>query len=221
MTLFTLFLGLISTANAGPTGHDVQYELSTIQSDDSRWDMVGSGTVSLRGLRSSWRVADNINVTGGWRYGSTSNNVSIYDGSIAEEEDSVVYESGPQIGLNLHQISVGAKYTWAAKNWLQPYGSAAADLSIASLMLDDDTDSQGNANELSFTTISPGASATVGVEVLPFLKDARFRASVFAEAGYQLSSALGFEDDSQKDKVSIGELPLGGTLVRAGIGVRF
>ena len=219
MTLFTIFMSVISTADAGPAGHDLQYEVSTIQNQDGRWDHVGSQTLSMTGLRGSWRVTDEINVTGGWRRGTTSTSTEVYetDMAVIEEESYPVVIDGPQIGLRVDQASVGAKYTWAAKHWLQPYGSGGVELSIASLSLDDDPESEGNINEVSYTSVRPGAYAVIGLDLLPFSKDKRFRAAVFMEAGYHTSMDLSFESDTH----TVGELPLGGMVTRAGLGVRF
>ena len=219
MTLFTIFMGMISTADAGAVGHDVQYEMSTIQTQDSRWDLVGSNILSMTGVRGSWRVTDTINVTGGWRRGTTNSSADLYeaDMTVMEEGTYPIVVDGPQIGLRLDQASVGAKYTWAAKHWMQPYGSGGVEVSIASLSLDDDTDSDGNINEVSYTSVRPGAYAVAGVDFLPFSKDKRFRAAVFVETGFHTSMDLSFANDDH----TVGELPLGGVVTRAGLGVRF
>ena len=122
MTLFTLFLGLISTASAGPAGHEVQLDSTPFSSEDTRWDVVGQGTVELTGLSAGWRISPSINIIAGWRYGAMSNTMDTNDIEILESDD--VYEEynddGPSIGLKLHQVSVGANYSWEAKHWLQP-----------------------------------------------------------------------------------------------------
>ena len=224
MFLTTLFLGLSSPALAAPAGHEVQYESSTVVSEDGRWDIVGGSTMALGGVRAGWRVAPNTNITAGWRYGRTTAGTYIDEGEdIAYEEGDEVYveEASTVIAMKLHQLSLGTKYSWAAKHWLQPYGAGEAILNVGLLQLDDDPSKEGNANEISHTALAPGGALLLGVDILPFGEGARLRAAVFFEAGYQISRNLDFVDDSTKQEVSLGQLPIGGVVTRAGLGLRF
>jgi hypothetical protein len=224
MILTTLFLGLSTPALAAPAGHEVQYESSTLISEDGRWDIVGGSTLALGGIRGGWRIAPNTNITAGWRYGGAT------AGAYTSEGEDIVYEDGDEvydeeasteIGMKLHQLSLGSKYSWVAKHWLQPYGAGEAILNIGQLQLDDDSTKEGNANEISHTALAPGGALLLGVDILPFGENARVRAAIFLEAGYQLSLDLDFVDDSTKQEISLGQLPIGGVVTRAGVGLRF
>ncbi len=223
MTFFTLFMGLISTANAGPAGHELYYEASTLTSQDERWEMVNGSEMVLNGLKGGFQVVPNVHITGGWRYGSASRVLQLEGTSMISEDEEYgdIDIDGPEIGINLHQTSLGAKYTWAAKNWLQPYGAAEGILNVGVLTMDDDPRTEGNPNELSNTALSPGGSVSAGLEFLPFSANSRVQASVFLEAGYQFNFALAFADDAQKTEIPIGQLPLRGIVSRLGVGIQF
>ena len=223
MILATLFLALSGSAYAGPVGHELQITNTINTSEDPRWGMVGGGIIRLVGVRGGWHLAPGTTVTAGWHSGSRSS--SLYSDAIspsAEDEDTYIEEeSSPRLELGLHQVSAGAKYSWAARHWLQPYGAAELNLSIGTLSMDDDPDSSGNANELSHTALAPGSTMTLGIDLLPLAKDGRLRPSVFVEAGYHLSMALGFDGDATGSEPEVGQLPISGMVSRVGLGMRF
>jgi hypothetical protein len=224
MFLTTLFLGLSSPALAAPAGHEVQYESSTVISEDGRWDIVGGSTLALGGIRGGWRIAPNTRITAGWRYGGATAGAYTdgYEDIVYEDGDKVYdEEASTEVGIGLHQLSLGGKYSWVAKHWLQPYGAGEAILNVGRLQLDDDPTKEGNTNEVSHTALAPGGALLLGVDILPFGENARVRAAVFFEAGYQVSLDLDFVDDSTKQEISLGQLPIGGVVSRAGLGLRF
>jgi hypothetical protein len=226
MFIIAIVIGLFSTASAGPVGHEVALEASVLATPDPGWNMFTDQGLMTQGVRGGMLIAPKTNVTLGWRHAAVGNTLSIGDDEpVYDENDeySVAYESteGPYLGIVLDQYTIGAKYSWEPRHWMRAYVSADAILSVGHVLMDDDTSKEGNTNEIRRGAVAPGGSGTLGMELLPLGKNARIRASLFLETGYQVAMPLKFQDKSQKNDIPLGELRVQGMVTRFGIGARF
>ncbi len=221
MMFIALCLSLLSTASADNNGIEVSLEGGLMETSGSKWDLFSDGALITTGVRAGKRLAENTSVTLGWRHAAVGSTLVIGDEEIIYDDYGYEEPDGPYLGIVLDQYSLGAKHTWTVKPWFQPYVTGEAILSVGHFLMDDDPDKEGNSNEIRRGAVAPGGAATVGMDVLSFGKDARWRVALFVESGYQTGFALKFVDRTQKNDIPVGDLPLQGVVTRFGLSAQF
>jgi len=223
MMFIAISLGLLANASAGPVGHEVNIESGLMSNEDPMWEMFqGYGALLTTGVSGGIHVAPQTTVRVAWQHGATGGTLSLDgDDSVTDEYGDPLYIEGPYLGIVVDRYSVGAKYTWAATHWFQPYATGEGTLTVGHILLDDDRDKEGNPNEIRRGALAPGGLATLGAEFLPFGKNARWRIALFLETGYQATLPLKFVDRTQSKDIGIGDLRFQGVVSRMGLGARF
>ena len=140
-------------------------------------------------------------------YASSSHN------SYGYEEDMYYHSNGFSSDFVQHQLHVGPRYMWQAKDWLGVYGKAEGVVSYSSFyavpsLEAKDPDPEVKNNSFSFGgTLSGGLMGTLSLgEDIPSLL-------LYVEGGYRLQTASTYG--------SLGDLNLSGGYTSMGIGTRF
>ena len=117
-------------------------------------------------------------------------------------------------------------FPYPLQKWLLPYASTEAQLSHGYLQLGNTLDKDTATTLVTASGFGVGAVGVVGVELRSRPLFQKFQLTGYLEGGGGITTPLQFSlrdfgGDEASDSRSIGELQYGGSVVRAGVGIRF
>lgn len=190
---------------------------------DSTLDLIDSrGRLPAAGFTVGMGLNERMSAIVGFHTG-TIGTVIYSPSSINHEEGDEWGHSDEsfQIALRSHHLSAGTQWTWDVTPRLKPTATTKVMLSHNKLSMDENVNLEGSEVAVQYTSISPGLSATVGLEYSSFqIKSAHI--IVGADLGYTYYLPMSFKDrDSADEPIDIGSINVNGVFAQISVGTRF
>lgn len=219
-----LAAGLAALASAAVSGpaHAVNHELNIDYgwqgAHDPAWDFFSDNPrIGSYGLRGGMRLSERVGVVASWGRGARGGTVYL--------EDPETYDTlgSFDLAFKMHQVGLGAKADLDVSPWARPYGVLMVTGMLGTVLMDDDSDEDDNANQVRYSGFGPGGFAGLGVELFGSAPEARARFVGTLEAGYAHTFPMEFtaSGEDQVGELSVGDLGFNGLAIRMGAGVRF
>ena len=140
-------------------------------------------------------------------YGSSAQN------SYGYEEDMYYQSNSFSSDFAQHQLQIGPRYTWQAKDWIGVFGKAEAVVSYSSFYAAPSLDAKDPNPEVKSDAFSFGGTVSGGLMGTISLDEDLPSLLLYIEGGYRLQTASTYG--------SLGDLDLSGGYTSMGVGTRF
>lgn len=221
-------LSLLIAMNSAFAVDSPKYEMSIhrelYETLDAPYGVVGHQD-DLVGFRLGYQLNSLITFTASYSTASSGGQNSYYD--YPEEPDSGSSGTGRVLSeYRSNHFNAGARFSLPLQKWLIPYASTEAQISHGHLQLGNSLDKDTATTLVTASGFGVGAVGLLGIELRSRPLFQKFQITGYFEGGAGITTPLQFSlrdfgGDEAGDSRSIGDLQYGGSVVRAGVGLRF